>query len=194
MVDLSRFNLDQFKDVKNLDVGWFVQTLSAHRVKVIAAGFAVLAVIGGLMIFNGYRARATEYQQQIKALQDKMDAIGRYKRSQEALKGFFASLPGELENDRLITQLTDYAAQNNVDIINYAPGQNKSEKLYDMFRVRLNVSAGSFSGLLAFVRMIERSPYALRVESFSTGVKNNAGANAQPATAEMFISSVRVKK
>ncbi len=192
MADLSRF-----KDTKDLNVTKILQMLAEHKVKVMVAGFAMAAVIGGLMIFNGYRAQAVEHQQQMQGFQEKMDVIGRYKRSLKTLNDFFASLPAQLEDDKLITQLTEYAVKNNVDIINYAPGQSKNEKLYDSSRVRLSVSAGSFKDLLAFMRMIERSPYSLRVESFSSssGLKSNADADQrQFATAEIFISSVHVKQ
>ena len=194
MIALPQFNLDQLKNLKDLDINKVLQMLSAHKVKAVIAGCAAMTVIISLMMFNGYREQAAGHQQQVQALQDKMDVIRRQDRSLKALKAFQAALPQELEDDKLIIQLTDYAARNNVDIINYAPGQNKSEKLYSIYQVRLNVSAGSFSGLLAFVRAIERSPFSLRVESFSSGLKGNTAAAGGPVTADMTISSVRVKK
>ena len=197
MAALPRFNFDQLKDLKNLDINKVLQILSARKTKAMIAGFAAVTVIGGLMVFNGYRERVAGYQRQMQDLQDKMDVVRRHERSLKALKVFWAALPGELEDNKLIIQLTEYAVKNNVDIINYAPGQSKNEKLYDSSRVRLSVSAGSFKDLLAFMRMIERSPYSLRVESFSSssGLKSNADADQrQFATAEIFISSVHVKQ
>ncbi len=194
MAALPRFNFDQLKDLKNLDINKVLQILSARKTKAMIAGFAAVTVIGGLMVFNGYRERVAGYQRQMQDLQDKMDVIRRHERSLKALKVFWAALPGELEDNKLIIQLTEYAVKNNVDIIDYVPDQSKNEKLYDSSRVRLNVRAGSFGDLLAFVRTIERAPYSLRVESFSSGLKSGAGVSGQSATADITISSVRVKK
>ena len=60
MADLSRF-----KDTKNLDVNKILQMLAEHKVKVMVAGFAMAAVIGSIMIFNGYRAQAVEHQMRL---------------------------------------------------------------------------------------------------------------------------------
>ncbi len=181
------------KDRKDLDAGEIFQSLLASKARVLSAVFVAVGIIGLWMIFDGYRARAAGHQQDVKRLQEKMDVIGRQDLSRKALKDFLAALPRPLEDEKLIDQIADYAAQNNVAILNYAPGPSKSEKLYDSSRVRLSVSASKFNDLLAFVRTVERSPYFLRVESFTGGVKDNADA-AGPLTVEMSVSSVRVKK
>ena len=184
--------------MKGPDVNKVLQLLLAHKAKTLSAVVVVLGVIGLLMIFDGYRARAAEHQQDMKRLQEKMDVIGRHGLSRKALKDFFAALPRPLEDEKLIDQITNYAAQKNVAILNYAPGPSKTGKLYDSSRVRLSVSASKFEDLLAFVRTIERSPYFLKIESLTSGantggVKDSAKATG-PLTAEMSVSSVRMKK
>ncbi len=181
------------KDMKDLNADKIFQLLLAHKAKALSAVFAVLGIIGLLMIFDGYRARAAGHQQDMKRLQEKMDVIDRHSLSLKALKDFFAALPRSLEDEKLIDQITDYAAQNNVAILNYTPVPSKNEKLYDSSRIRLSVSASKFNDLLAFVRTVERSPYFLKIESFAGGVKDNAHA-VGPLTAEMSISSMRMKK
>ena len=194
MADLSQFNFSRMQNLKDLDVNKVLQLVSEHKVKALTAGFAATAIIGALMVFGDYRTQAAQYQQQMAQLQEKMDVISRHERSVKALKGFLDALPQELEDEKMITQLTDYAAQNNVEIINYAPGQKKSDRSYDSSRVHLNVNAGNFKDVLAFVRTVERSPYFLRVESFVGSSKDDNGAGGGRLTAEIFISSVRVKK
>jgi len=184
--------------MKDLNVNKIFQSLFAHKARTLSAVFVVLGIIGFLMIFDGYRARAAGYEQEMKRLQEKTDVVGRHDLSRKALKDFFAALPRPLEDEQLIGQITDYAAQNNVAILNYAPGPSKSGKLYDSSRMRLSVSASTFNDLLAFVRTIERSPYFLKVESLTGGantgvVKDNANA-AGPLTVEMSVSCVRMKK
>ncbi len=181
------------KDLKSLDVSKILQSLFAHKDRTLSVVFVALGIIGLLMIFDGYRARAAGHEQDMKLLQEKMDIIGRHKLSRKALKDFFTALPGPLEDEKLIGQISDYAAQKNVAILNYAPGPSKSTKLYDSSRVRLSVSASKFNDLLAFVRTIERSPYFLKIESFAGGVKDSANATG-PSTVEMSVSSVRMKK
>ena len=181
------------KDMKDLDVNKILQLLFAHKARALSAVFVVVGIIGLLMIFDGYRARAAGHQQDMKRLQEKMDVIGRHSLSLKALKDFLAALPRPLEDEKLIDQITDYAAQNNVAILNYAPGPSKSGKLYDSSRMRLSVSASKFNDLLAFVRTVERSPYFLKIESFAAGGKDTAKATG-PLTAEVSISSLRMKK
>lgn len=181
------------KDMKGLDLNKILQLLLTHKAGTLSAVVALLGIIGLLMIFGGYRARAAEHEQDMKRLQEKMGVIGRQHLSLKALKDFFAALPRPLEDEKMIGQITDYAAQNNVAILNYAPGPSKSGKLYDSSLVRLSVSASKFDDLLAFVRTVERSPYFLKIESFAGGVKDSAKA-AGPLTAEMSVSSSRVKK
>lgn len=181
------------KDMKGLDVSKILQSLLAHKDRTVSGILVALGIIGLLMILNGYRARAAEHEQDMKRLQEKMDVISQHKVSLKALKDFFAALPGPLEDEKLIGQISDYAARNNVAILNYAPGPSKSTKLYDSSRMRLSVSASKFNDLLAFVRTVERSPYFLKIESFAGGVKDSAKA-AGPLTAEMSVSCVRIKK
>ena len=181
------------KDMKELDVKKILPLLLAHKDRTLSAVFVLLGIIGLLMILSGYRARAAEHQQDMKRLQEKMDVIGQHRISLKALKDFLAALPGPLEDEQLIGQISDYAAQNNVTILNYAPGPLKSTKLYDSSRTRLSVSASKFNDLLTFVRTVERSPYFLKIESFTGGVKNSAKA-AGPLTAEITVFCVRMKK
>jgi len=179
--------------MKDLNVHKIFQSLFADKVRTLSAVFVVLGIIGLLMIFDGYRARAAGQEQGMKRLQEKMDIIDRNSLSLKALKDFFAALPRPLEDEKLIGQITDYATQNNVAILDYAPGPSKSGKLYDSSRMRLSVGASKFNDLLAFVRSVERSPYFLKIDSFAVGVKDNTHA-AGPLTAEMSVSCVRMKK
>ncbi len=181
------------KDMKGLDVNKILELLFAHKARTLSTVFVVIGIIGLLMIFDGYRARAAEHQQDMKRLQEKIAVVGQHSPSLKALKKFFAALPRPLEDEQLIAQIADYAVQNNVAILNYTPGPSKGGKLYDSSRMRLSVSASKFNDLLAFVRTIERSPYFLKIESFTGGVKDGAKATG-PLTAEMSVASVRMKK
>ncbi|MBI3314349.1 MAG: hypothetical protein HYZ86_00185 [Candidatus Omnitrophica bacterium] len=184
---------DIVKNMKDLNVNKIVQLLFANKTRTLSGVFVVLGIIGLLMIFDGYRARAAGQEQDMKRLQEKMDIVSQHDLSVKALKDFLAALPRPLEDEKLIGQIADYAAQNNVAILNYAPGLSKSEKLYDSSTMRLSVSVSKFNDLLAFVHTIERSPYFLKIGSLTGGVKDNAHT-AGPLTVEMSVSCVRMKK
>ncbi len=201
---MAQFNVNQtLENLKNLDTNKILPLLKEHKVKAASAVIVFLSLFGLMMIYNNYQARATEYQQLEVQQQQKTEAVGKYKISVTGLQGYLKSLPQELADEKLITQLTDYAVQNNVSIVNYTPSQKKSEKFYDSSRVHLTINVKSFNDFLLFIRTIESSPYFLRVENFTLDLKESKLNESKQSESkqsersiggEIFITSLRLKK
>ena len=189
---MANLNIDPnqlLASLKDLDVNKIKDLLSEHRVKVVSACVVIASLFGLSMIWGHYQEEKQNYDQQLLEMDQKKEAVDKYKISKKALETYLAALKKPLLDKDLIPQLTSFAEERHVSINNYVPSPKKNEKAFDSLQVRLNINADDFKDLLAFLYAIERSKYLLRVDSLSFGNKGESGV----LSGEVSISSL-VKK
>ena len=195
-------NFSELKNIdwKNIDVAKISQGLLEKK-ELLAQGISVgLAAIILISIFSHHQSQAKAYHQQIQQLREKIDLIQDYDKNTKQLKAFLSTLPKELDDDRFSDQIIDYAAQNNVTIVSVTPGQRKIEGRYEVARNRLTVRANAYKDAVFFIRAIESSVFALRIDSCQISMQDHSREDRPADDVEitldiqMEITLVKIKK
>ena len=187
MPDLFGFKFD----IQQMDLHKVFRKLFEKKSLFAVGVVLVVALIAALALWKNYSSKLTDYQSEIQQTHQKIDIIAAHDQSLKELNKFTSFLAKPLSQEMLIHQLTDYAAQNQVDILNITPKETRSENFYTISVVQLNVTAGSFKNLLLFLRAVETSPYTLRVESWSARSQDDLGAGS--IECEMNVASIEIK-
>ena len=187
-------------DWKNIDLAKVLQGLIEKKelfLQVILSGITVIALIS---IFNDYRKQSEKYHQEIRQLHEKSKLIGKHNEVLKRLNAFLSGLPKELDEDQFSDRILDYAAQNNLAIVSIVPGQKRAENLHDVYKSRLSMRANDYKDVLLFIKAVESSPYALKVDSCQiiTQDRSRDVKSGQPRLPildiQMEVTLVKIKK
>ena len=200
---MAMFDLEKLKkiDLKNIDINKILPLLLEQKeffAQIVVVIVSVLTMIG---ILSGYRVQNQQYHREFQQLKDKAQIVQDYEGGMKKMKAFLAALPKELDEGQIASQIADYAAQNNVAILSFAPSQKKTENLTDTITVRMSIRANGYKDFVLFVKAIEKAPFALRVDSC---LVSSQGSVSRPANksndqdnaieAQMEIASVNIRK
>ncbi|MBI3602492.1 MAG: type 4a pilus biogenesis protein PilO [Candidatus Omnitrophica bacterium] len=188
MPDLSHFKFD----IQQMDLNKVFEKLFEKKSLLAAVAVLVLVSVVAMALLKDYSSKAANYQNQMQQMHQKIDMIARHEESLKQLNQLTSSLPKPMSTQKLINQLTDYATQNQVDILDITPKETKRENLYTITVVHSSVNASSFKNLLLFLRAVETSPYALRVESWS-GKSQESDLGTGAVSCEIDIASIEIK-
>ncbi len=168
------------KSWKDIDVAQLVNFAGDRKDLLVNGAVIVFAILAAINIANSHWHQESVYQENIKQMEDKLQVISVYNATTQRTKKFLGQLPKAMPDGRLMSQIAEYAAQNNVEILSFTPGPKTNDPFYQMSKITINVRAREYKDLILFVRTIEKSSYALRVDALSTslaeGVKDKRGA------------------
>ena len=189
--DLKKF------DLKSIDINKAAALLLEKKeilAQVVVLAVSVLMLVG---LLSGAHARTQQYRQEIDELHAKSGVMQSYENGLKKMESFLAGLPGELDEEQFSSLIADLAAQNNVGIVSFSPGQKISENFSDTLSARVVVRAGAYKNLLYFIKAMEDDPHSLRIDACSLSVTSNPGRRGgddRAIEAQIEIASVRVKK
>jgi len=136
----------------------------------------------------GYRDRTTkEIKAKITEFETKLSAIEVQKKSAEHLADFFKSFPEAIPSEPLINYLNNLANQNRIEIISIFPAKKTSKTLYELTTLQMQLAAHAYADLSLFIYDIENSPYAVRIENFSSNAASLAAAVRPRAPGEIPV-------
>jgi len=190
--DLMKFDFKDF-DLKKIDINRLIRSFF-DRLESAAITIIVIFLLAGLFyIFNQYRGKMSDYQEQTKLLQEKIQAIADLQDSKKKLEKFVSDLPQELPESNVIKQLVAYSTQNNVVIISYLPMEVVDNAYVSMTKYRLVVWTTNYKNMVRYIRTIESSPFGLRVDEWSGGKTSNK-LGGSGVGANIDIISLKTKK
>ena len=193
-------DLEKLKNIdwKNVDLNKIVQLLTDKKSSLAKAAVAVIFIGILIVLVHDYRVQGKDLREQLGKLEEKIDAVEMYGNGRKKMQAFLEALPKPLDEDQLSSQITDYAAQNNVLVLSFSPGQKRAENLVEIITARMSVRVERYQDFLMFLKTIENSPFNLRIDScfISMGAAKTAMMNQQSNAieAQMEISSVNIKK
>ncbi len=189
MDDLKNFdfkNIDLSKvDINSLSTQFFAKKDVLGQMIVI-----VISVFCLISVWGSHQSQVTENQQAVEDLNKKLNAIKGYEVAIEKSKSFMETLPKEIDEDQISTQIADYALPHNIDISSFSPGTRVSQGLSELISLQITAAGKTYNDLLYFLQAIESSPYAFRVESCSIMPDRLTDG----VTADIRISYVKLKK
>lgn len=178
--------MPNLEELKKLDLNKLLEIARERKDLLAQASVAVLSAIVLIGLITSPQGQ--EYRQQIQALTAKIAVVKSYEDGARELKLFMEALPKRLNTEQISAQITDYAAQNNISILSFAPQPERQEGVSEVLPVQMNVHADAYADILTFFKAMEGSPFSLRVDSCILSNKEGKGIDAQ-----MEISSVGVK-
>ncbi len=175
-------------DLKNIDAGDFIKELMKQKITVMKIViFVVSAVLIGGLVSNFFKVK-TNSQNEMAMLQEKLAVIERYKESKDKFNTFLTSLPKNIEENNLVNVLSDFAVQNNVEVLSFSGVRSQSFAYYDVYTVEMNIRVDSFKAAVVLIKAIEGSSSALRLDSFSI-----SGIESGSMSIKLMISTIRTK-
>jgi hypothetical protein len=151
----------------------------------------LIAFIIGTVLYGNYSSKMVNLQNKIQQNTQKITLISPYQKSKEDVDKIIDSSGQTLTGDALISQISDYANPNHIEIINASPGEVQNQSFSTITTFRLNVRAKSFKDLVSFIFAIERSVYLLKVDSLTLTIDNPAQGSLN---CDININSVQIKK
>lgn len=195
---LKTINVDQIREV--------IQTRPDIIIKVVLIG---LTLFFSARIIGGYSGTARQLKNEITQMQDKLNAIEESKKIQKQYDDFIRNFPESILPDQLISKLSEFAAQRNVQILSFNPAKEpreQSDEFMELAGVEIHVASERYEDLVLFVKDIEDAPYTMRVDNWSGRLleqRGPQGRGRQPAVeipegqnlieATMEIGSVKLK-
>ncbi len=157
---------------KNIDLSKLTVNLAAKKSFLVSGVIAVVALVILAGIFNNYKISQQQFNNRARDLEQKNKVIADHDKDLKKLNDFLDTLPQQLKGDQAVQQLTDYAQSNAVEIVSVSPGQNKVDGYVSLTDVRLTVASDDYKNIVRFIRALEQSEYALRVDAFKTSNDN----------------------
>lgn len=167
--DLSKLDIN---DLKNLDFAKIQEGILAKPDLAVNVALVLLSLFAMFQIFNSRQGEIRNMKGQLEELEKKSAIVDTYHSTQKQLTDLIGSLPKGIQEDKVIDQLTDMAANRNVQILSFSPAQRESKRYYDKIVVNLNIVSNSYKNICLFVNDIEQSPYAMRLEKWSGSMED----------------------
>ena len=78
-----------------------------------------------------------------------------------------ADFPKQVTVDQIVDTLSGYALEEKIKILSYSPTLTEDHTYVKVNSFTISILAENYQRMLSFVKTIENSPYALRLESWS---------------------------
>lgn len=196
---VSKLREINIKDLQNIDARQVAQLLQ-QRVDVLLNIVLILATtIVLVLVSRGYGKKAQLLTWEAQQIQERLDAIKDSERLQGEYGTFMRSFPKVILTGQLINKLSEFAAYRHVQILSFSPIKEKSDEYIKVATVQINAAADTYENMILFMKDIEESPYALRVEQWSAKMKEQKSKEGEVeirkeiVEAKMDIASLKLK-
>jgi uncharacterized membrane protein len=164
MLNLDKIN-SQF-DINNLDASQITNILTEHQKTII-----IVLIVGSLLmaagIFNDHHAKETALRARMSQEQEKLGVIKSRDAALADLNHFKSSMPKQISEFELITQISNDANLYHVNIASLSPADNKDMGLYDVTDLSFTAVSDNFKDMMLFLRKIEKSDSPVTVNTWS---------------------------
>ena len=183
-----------FKGLQQIDKDEIIQFIKSRPVVFINIGIVLASFLISYFIYSSYKSKAKSLTTKITALEKKVEA----KKSKETIlndmHAIATKFPKIIGRDELINQVSAMAFQEEVKIIRITPGISEENDYLKTFKFNIQVTAEDFERLINFVRSMENSPYAIRVQRISSSMQGNKRrrASREDPEAEMIQMEIDI--
>ena len=151
------------------------EIINERKVEVISVVIVLLAIYGAYMMYSNRTNEISDIMQQIKLLVEKEEPAKGYQKIVEEDKTRISSLPPAIAENKFVSELIVWAGHRGIRIKSYDPPKTKTEGFYRSTSIKMSCMADNFYDTLLFLSDIERSKYALKVDSFAASADQNTG-------------------
>lgn len=197
---IEKLNKIDVNDLKNIDYQKLLGGLKGRPDIIIIAVAVIGTILACSRIYSNNQNVIRTARAEIINLENKISSIEKYKKSQTELENFVAEIPEPVNEDNLMTLITDFAVKRQVQIESFSPTQKEKAPLHETNGLNLFISATDYKNLWLFINDIETSSYPIRVEKWHASVGSSTDTRQQPQPegiriqVQLEIASVNVTK
>ena len=141
--------------------------VNERKIEVLSVVMVLLAIYGAFMIYSNRIKEIGGIELQIKLLEQKEKPAQEYQNVLDENKAYTFSLPPAMIENKFISELTAWAGRRGIRIKSFYPPKTKTEGFYLSTSISMSCAANNFYDAMLFLSDIERSKYALKINSFS---------------------------
>lgn len=197
---IEKLNKIDVNDLKNIDYQKLLVGIKGRPDIMIIAAAVIGALLACSKIYGNNQHEIRAAREEITSLEDKISSIEEYKKSQAELQNFIAEIPEPVNEDNLLTLITDFAVKRQIQIESFSPTQKEKAPLHETSGLNLFISATDYKNLWLFINDIETSSYPIRVERWHASIGGTTGTQPQAKEegiriqVQLEIASVNVTK
>ena len=165
---LQNFNI---KDLQNIDAQQFGGILRQYIDIVINVVLVLVTIVVTLVISKGYGKKTQMLLWEVKQLEEKIEVVKESERLKKEYSAFQENFPKSILTDNLVNKLTEFAADQGVQILSFSPIKEKGDDYIRVAGVQLHVSSDKYRNIVLFMRDVEDAPYALHIGQWSAKMK-----------------------
>lgn len=184
MLNLDKINTSI--DLSEIDFSRLVIGLAEYK-KFIKIFFIVVSLLIAGMIFNEFHHKEQAIKTSVAQAQEKLEVIKSRNTAIQDLGRFKSTLPKEMDQFQLITEISNDANLYHVTITSLYPPEVKNFALYSVLNFQFTAVSDNFRKMMLFLRSIEKSVPPLRIDSW----QGNEGEDGK-VSADIQISAVHI--
>ena len=153
---LKNINLNQIKDILKQRPDIFIN--------IFLVGVTLFASI---RIYTWYQSESSTINSEISLTKEKLQAVEEQKKIRSDYDKFIEGFFEMINIDEMNNKLSEMALNNKVLVISSLPLDTRSNNYFVLTGVKLDVSADDYDNILGFIKDIEDSHYAIRINRWS---------------------------
>ena len=194
--NLAKFDLDSLKGINAQQIIEFLKNRIDISVNILLIALTLYATI---YFYMDNTRKLKNTQDDIRQMSEKLSITSDLGNLQQELDDRISRFPKPIASDQISNQLSSFAAQNGVQILSFSPAENKSDDYVNLTRVNMRIASADYDKIASFVRAIEDSNLAIKVESWSGNLSEAGGSGyAQRKKAketfgeDLIISNIKI--
>lgn len=189
------------KDLKSIDLAQIQENIKSKPDILIIIALIVISLSATMYFYMNFTKKTKEIGEKSVKYKEQLESAEQNKTLKERYDKFMAEFPKKIVVDELIDQISVFAINHNIKIISFSPSQESADEYTKIDRININISAENYSDLINFMKNIEQTPYAIRVEtwqgkletaSLNTASGQRSRRNPEPETISESKSTIAV--
>jgi Tfp pilus assembly protein PilO len=195
---LEKLNAVDIKELKNIDIIKVKDSLRTNPIVFINTIIVIVTVVSAIALISKGQVELQSYKNNTVVYDEKLTAVKAQEEAKKTFDSFKNAFPQALGSNQLIDKFSELAVHRNVRILSLSPAKERSNDYLYQTTVNLSVESSDYKNIILFVKDIEDSALAIRLERFSAELTNerineDESRKQVPIKAELEVSSVRLK-
>ncbi|MCA9398720.1 MAG: hypothetical protein KC618_03140 [Candidatus Omnitrophica bacterium] len=213
---IKRLNNIDIKDIKNFIKNVDFKNIDYHALKDRVAGRPDILISISLIavclfvimyIWGNYRTNVSGVKAKVREMKEKLVLVEERTKLDAEYQSFIDSIREPVQEDQLGQRIAEIAFQNEIDIVSVSETTEISNEHGRLVNIEMDVATKNYDDLVSFIRDIEKSKFALRVDKWEASMggssrggrgrsRRNSSADEkdQEINANILIGSLHINK
>lgn len=160
---IKKLNNISVDDLKNIDFGRTKEWLQSQPGLIINSLLIIVTIVIVFSSYNKSQESTKLLRKERTQQQEKLKALKSFNALEKQYKSFAKNIPQTIDEDELITVLSEFAIARKVRILSFSPAREDSNNFIKVTSVELNITSEDYANILLFMHDIESSSYLIRI-------------------------------